>query len=140
MTPEELLRPRVIIENKWPNCPYAVGDILIQDGDYYWVVDDISWYSKIPKQDVELYPYLMRPLEWWEERKVEDMPEYIKEASSIYKIGEFIKVAEWEMESDEQDIACFRDEKDNHFTWVRAFIPATEAEYLQYVKTLNQQS
>lgn len=117
MTPEELLRPRVIIENKWPNCPYVVGDILTQDGDYYWVVNDIiSWYSKIPKQDVEPYPYLMRPLKWWEERKPEDMPPYVKGISN----GAVIKVEKV------------------HFS-TNTYLPATEAEYLQYVKTLNQQ-
>lgn len=73
MTPEELMRLRVKVENKWPNCPYEVGDILIKDGDYYWVIGDIGWCGRIPKEDVEPYPYLMRTLAWWEDRKPEDM-------------------------------------------------------------------
>lgn len=129
------MRHRVKVENKWPNCPYEVDDILIRDGDYYWVVGDVSWHGKIPKQDVEPYPYLMRPLQWWEDRKPEDMPAYVKDDAGVYK------VQEWHTEIGPK-CTVYIDTK-IHKRYVNEctecplysdILPATEAEYNEYIK------
>jgi hypothetical protein len=133
MTVEQLLRKRVVVENKWPNCPFEVGDILIKDGDYYWVVGAIGWYSKYEVEDIEPFPYLMRPLEWWEEREVSEMPEYVKDIGD----GEIFKVREW-LDNSMSVIWLNDNKKMNHTGFHQAssehFLPATPADYENYLK------
>lgn len=135
MLPEQLLQPRIKVIADMPFKPsqhmYNAGDILTDNGKT--AVLDQNGDPVFPCE-WEKYPHIFRPLEWWEDRKIEDMPQYIKEVDSLYKIGEVIKVAEWEY-CDDDMIWSFRDEKDNCFIWVRGFVPATEAEYNAYINS-----
>jgi len=65
MTVEELLMPRYKVIADYPSSPYYVGEIKDRLGD-----NVAAHFAK--------YPHLFRKLNWWEERKVEDMPEYVK--------------------------------------------------------------
>lgn len=96
MTKEELMKPRVIVENLYHDCPFSANQILYLDenkiaGPMY--VDDIA--SKSPdyilKKEADKYPYLFRELSWWEERAESDMPEYVKTDD-----GEVYKIKDWD--------------------------------------------
>lgn len=152
---DHLLRPRVVVENKWPGCQYTVGDILIKDGKYYWVVGDTGWYSKVIESDIEPYPYLMRPLSWWEHRKPEEMPEYVKlnaDGCSL-KRGTIYQVFEWGTYPDEG--RKFGNEGELYAAYIVAedtrthdkgemvtinvlhLLPVTQSQYDEYLKTIS---
>ncbi len=125
MSVDELLLPRYKSVADFPGNILPIGHITTLKGTARAIKSSMEFFDK--------YPHLFQPIEWWEERKPEEMPEYVKEINSLYKIGEVIKVAEWEMESEDTDVPCFRDQKDNHFTWVRGFVPATLEDYTEYL-------
>lgn len=79
MTVEEILRPRykVIADYPMSKMYFNIGDVLYwnQQHDSYRIDDK---KVSMAKETVESYPHLFKRLEWWEERKPEDMPEYVK--------------------------------------------------------------
>lgn len=62
---EELLKPRYKVVALWPNTEFKVGQIVT---DTYGLA--LKFYDN--------YPHLFKKLEWWEDRKPEEMPEYVK--------------------------------------------------------------
>ena len=79
MTVEELLIPRYKVTADYPGMDdsYEIGEVL--KPAYTGIVD--------------AYPHLFRKLNWWEERNVEDMPEYVKiiNGGQVGKILDVIK-------------------------------------------------
>jgi hypothetical protein len=67
MTPDELMKPRYKVIADWPNMPDSVkvGDIVNHNA----VFRDNSLCSS--------FPHLFKKLEWWHERREEDLPKYI---------------------------------------------------------------
>lgn len=86
MTPEQLLQPRIKVIADYFHSPYQIGDLLEGNGEDFHVTttsyaDDgeihyIDNYCEI--QTVKKHPHLFRELPWYEDRKPEDMPEYVK--------------------------------------------------------------
>ena len=85
---KNLLTPRYRVENPYPEMGrhnIEVGDILTdnsitavtnQNGDAIFAFE---W---------ETFPNIFKPLSWWEERALEDMPEYVKsgQGNSVRKV------------------------------------------------------
>ena len=72
----DLLAPRYKVIATWPNTYSKVGDIL---SPTYYVDKAIKFYKT--------YPHLYRELEWWEDRELSDMPEYVKQVTGdIHKV------------------------------------------------------
>ena len=93
MTPEELMRPRFKVIAPYPgsNTYFEVGEIFewSEGHDQYVIFRGPENSTGFEKYTVEKYPHLFRKLKWWEERKVEDMPEYVKNKfGRVYKINE----------------------------------------------------
>lgn len=113
MTQEELLRPRYKVIAQYPFSSHPNGEIIkaTTGGTYF-----------------DQYPHIFKKLEWWEDRKPEDMPEYIKE-------GRFIHKSTWRLNSLGEVILTVSDTdwhvNANVMHW---FQPATEQEYLEYIK------
>lgn len=137
MTTEELLKPRYkVIADFWGNH-FEVGKILElkkENGsssfEYTWYGHD-GLYSRY-ESDFKDYPHLFRKLEWWEDRKVEDMPKYIRGIKS----GRIIRVHKWDLKC-EQGWIC----SDGFNCYHReSILPATESEYLEYKKSKVTQS
>ena len=94
MTKEELLKPRWKVIADYPGRDTAgieVGDILTisnvdQPSTHY--VADSHYYINL-----DLYPHLFRKLNWWQERKKEDLPEYVlwKPTNTIMKAWKYEK-------------------------------------------------
>lgn len=122
MTKEELMKPRYKVVMDYPGSPYNINEVIEPSG--------VNMHQYLLKQ----YPDLFKPLEWWEERKVEDMPEYIKRKGCVYKISK------WDMEKNR--VAGY----DRGYWLYLApatsewhLIPATEIEYLTYINSKNKQ-
>ena len=140
MNTEQLLQPRVKLMQPYPNSGLKVGEILYKhifdNGNYCYVTnpDILLQGTSKPASDVEPNPHLFRPLEWWEDRAVEDMPEWVKWHSANSGKLYIAKVIEYT--------------KDGHFKRKpKRFVltepltagqdfPATEAEYLAYQNEL----
>lgn len=145
MSTVDLLAPRIkVIADFWDN-PFQVGDIIqfITFKNYHdfftnkvkgkdWSTDFIEvkrtccdfkqgsfvvWNLR----EFTPYPHLFQPLEWWEERKVEDMPEYVRHTS----VNKIEKVIRWCIKSQLNYVAI------KHTTWdLYHLMPATEQEYI----------
>lgn len=95
MTPEQLMQARYKVIGDYPGNNFKVGDILPRDFKVEGATltpHMVAFYDK--------YPNLFKPLDWWEERGPEDMPEYViweKElyAFKIIHINKERKTAEW---------------------------------------------
>src|SRR5690242_15646600 len=92
ITPEELLRPRYKVIAIWPGMhiePFRLNEIVTlqyyteEEGE-----DKAEGFVYIPYKHkpknfmwesfFTLFPHLFKKLEWYEERKTEEMPEYVK--------------------------------------------------------------
>jgi len=78
MTTEELLKPRYKVIADYPKSLYHVGDIL----NAGWRSEDLIYCDHDGPRWRD-YPHLFKKLEWWEDRKIEDMPEYLKQTGMV---------------------------------------------------------
>jgi len=130
MTPEELLMPRYKVIADYPNSLFKVGETLkegIVTKDYIFCDPDGPRWSQ--------FPHLFRKLNWWEERKVEDMPEYVKSLADDR--GTVFKIQKWDMgmligwiDYDKRQCASLETFKPEY-----GYFPATEQEYNDYINS-----
>jgi hypothetical protein len=111
MTIEELLRPRYVVELDYPQ-PGKDDDHKLIKGDIvmYLRVNSDMTYRRIRRcgwmsvgvpcvAHPDDYPGVFRKLNWWELRRLEDMPKYIKWDWSLTGVGKafgYEKVLRWE--------------------------------------------
>ncbi len=62
---QELLKPRIIVENNYPRSPFKHHEIINEPTD-----EQIQWAKE--------FTLNFRFLNWWEYRDVKDMPEYLQ--------------------------------------------------------------
>jgi hypothetical protein len=142
MTTEELLAPRYKVIADYPDCNFDVGAIF-RDEDFYIGPKQV-------RHCFSDYPHLFKLLEWYEERDIKDMPEYVKfndERNSILSYGkdeepEIHKVIRhWATSLDTNlrysNSDNFISEWNNVNYHYGQFLPATEQEYLTYQSTLK---
>jgi hypothetical protein len=70
MRAKELLKPRFEVIGKYPNSNYKLNQII--------ETEENNYLEGFPSSYFEEYPNLFRKLNWWELRKVEDMPMKLK--------------------------------------------------------------
>jgi hypothetical protein len=87
MTAEELLKPRFEVIADFPLLKNKVGEIIIAKKPYWRIELDFLFLNS-SNISPEAYPHLFRKLNWWEHRKIEDMPKKvgIKETNETYEI------------------------------------------------------
>lgn len=132
MTPTELLQPRVLAigtEDGTPNYPRSEvksGDILTLTPNPYSYITEYG--VSVTKTEVDDFPSHYRPLEWWEMREPEQMPEYVKQLDMIHpsKNWELVN-GRWRFE---------------YGPFGRQFIdgkmqPATNEQYIRYVDAIR---
>jgi len=85
MTAKELLIPRYQVIADYPNSPYKIG--AIAKGNECLVNPEC----------LDKYPHLFRKLNWWEHRKIEEMPKRLI-CKAIPDDTEIIEIEEWDME------------------------------------------
>jgi len=131
LTTEQLMKPRYKVIAYYPGCPFNVGNILMQavdNGKLFWSkLETGEWGAQV--NDIHLYPHLFQPLQWWQERDVKDMPEYVKHIQT----GRVCRVAD----ANEKYPSGFMIDYPMTECWIvyKDCIPCTEAEYQQYIKS-----
>lgn len=136
MTTEELLKPRYKVIADYPGSQYSAGDILTVIGTELYTKGSIEFF--------EQYPHLFKSLQWWEDRKPEDMPEYVKIVERPWfvdkklNIGDIAKIHKHFTNSlgDCNPYGC--QVFGNDFMSYYKCVPATETEYNEYIKTVSK--
>lgn len=136
MTNEQLFKPRYKVIIDYPDRAFEM-DLALE----YNPVDSCFENSKASGQTIEpeKYPKVFQKLFWFEARKTEDMPQYLKIENRIWKIKRWKKtifeldwspVNEIDRDGETENFAgiCWHFSKNNSF-------PATEEEYLTYINS-----
>lgn len=139
MTIEDLMKPRYKVIADYPQPPFT-NDLYNVDNEHIFIEGDLlvqcnvngaltfKRYGRLGHMSVgvpccahpEKFPKIFKKLEWWEDRKPEDMPLYIKywDTSLYFPVDRVCKGSE----------APFKD------TWTSSnFQPATLEEYNAYI-------
>lgn len=130
MTNEELLIPRWKVISDFPfNKYYPVGKIIIDNGKDAAKIEN---GHDVFACDWNEFPHIFKKLQWYEERKIEDLPKYVINKTAIPKV--IIPVA-WVLEEDTHN---FKYEKQlfavcNGRYYPFGLMPATEKEYNEFV-------
>jgi hypothetical protein len=125
MTNEKLLIPRYEVIADYPNSDFKVGSILTNNG-----LINGWWYDgKTYTTGVDKYPHLFKPLQWWEKRNVEDLPEYVYDKS--YK--QIFKIERWEYNVD--NVITYAKVKTGYLSCMSDLILLTEQKYLEYINS-----
>lgn len=126
---QELLRPRYKVIALFPGSKRMVGDIVeFQDLP--------GWPTKEYYED---FPHLFRKLEWYQERRIEDMPYYLKRKGEVVKVDQQFKMENLndpDKPYDQWSHFISNGKSSNYIFWN----PATEAEYTTYLSSLNNAS
>jgi len=124
---EHLLKPRYKV-TRYPHYPFD-GDVLIVTGTGELIHEEEGYPQSIYKimlSDVEQCPHLFRKMSWWEDRKPEEMPGYVKAKSNCWVIDNYYPAN------------CIEETKViQQKDGLNFFEPATEQEYLTYQSSLK---
>lgn len=142
LTVEQLLKPRFKCIRTYPRSPFEVGETIELTSAY-----DIKRAFHIPDNGSSIYyyddfadhPHLFESMEWHEERKLKDMPLYCK----LVKNGVVLKSLYWStvgVVSNSGVCSSFN----AHFKRGIVYndtqlLPATHAEYIEHLKTIEKQ-
>lgn len=121
MSIEELLLPRYKLLADYPLNILEIGAVFDRCTEFQCVFFD-------------KYPHLFRKLEWWEERKIEDMTAYVKLVIDN-NIGFVHKVEKWSGANIHGVPLYEYKNKVGYQTTlsVTDLLPATESEYNEYI-------
>ncbi len=122
----KLLEPRIMVRHDYPDSPFDKNEILSMH-----VGESSIWFHAhgdyLPKVGVDKYiadgANIFRYLNWWESRKIEEMPKYLRHTYS-QKVHEVVSYAEYSVGSFVAKM------KEHEFPILSNFQPITEAEYL----------
>jgi len=93
MNTKQLLEPRFLVIADFPDSDFKVGEIEDRDWEKYVngedETDGILW-------KISDFPHLFKKLNWWEYRKVEDMPKKVTLLNDKEKT--IYNIEEWDME------------------------------------------
>lgn len=132
---EQLLMPRYMVIADFWNNPFSLGQVLILEYNraqkvwFYNLVEN-DGFRIIYEIEFKEYPHLFRPMPWYEGRKVEEMPEYLKYPSApnpevfpVFKVNKWVDVSgKWEYGFNGKLVDLQND-----------FIPATSEEYISHI-------
>lgn len=128
----ELLKPRYKVQDDWPfRKDFEVGEIIQLS---FKLMEEWHFHHEITHQNYgesffTSYPNIFKKLPWHEDRKPEEMPEYVKnkcdpgQPFNVYEVKGYTgcgKVVEF---------------KDGSKGLSEYWLPATKTEYDQYIKT-----
>lgn len=126
MTTEELLLPRYKVIADYPGSIFKIGEIIEQDYmEENRPVFDMEFFLK--------YPNIFKKLEWWEDRKIDDLPEYVKFIRLDNGQLKVVKVTEWI----KKDNDIIFSDGINFYSANNGDTPATREEYEQYQQSIK---
>lgn len=118
MTPEELLKPRYKVIADYPENIFNVGEIL---------PSPLQKIKELTPQMIGMYdkyPHLFKKLEWREERKENEMPDFILDRGKVFEVHK------WRKENTIWIPLC----DDGNWHYYTPILPITEEEYLKQIK------
>lgn len=123
-----LLTNRYKVIAEYPDSTRGLGTVITIDSSKSeeWRQRHCDFHDK--------YPHLFQKLEWWEERKKEELPQYLKDINIGTTI---VKVFKWS----EQNPDCFVSEANSdsgYLSYAKHYLPATEQEYND-IKSFREQ-
>lgn len=124
MSNEELMRPRYKVIADYPGNIMPVGSIFWDDVESIEIITPTgsrSVQGSYPYRNKDKFPHLFKKLEWWEDRRPEDMPKYLNCPSRKM----FFRVERWHK-------SYFIIDGRQKMQY-RNYIPASQAEYEQYI-------
>lgn len=86
------MNPRFEIIADYPDSNFKIGEIIEFDG----IIHGTSEPQKFVRNP-EKFPHLFRKLNWWENRKVEEMPKRLI-CKAIPNDTEIMEIQEWDMD------------------------------------------
>lgn len=147
---EELLKPRYKVIADYPKSEFEIGEIIqfdrigflpmifLEDQTEGWLTDFIEKPRGSVMYSIKMfepYPHLFQPLQWWEERPIEELPLYVRfgEKGKQYAI---YKIIEWNPEHAMEDFKPwgYAERPKDYFISLRFpnNFPATREEYDNY--------
>jgi hypothetical protein len=126
MTPEQLLAPRYEVIAEDTTGDFVKGQILVRDDEDILFSNYFGF--EISEDTIKALPHLFNPLQWWEQRKVNEMPKYVKTGS-----GNRIAKARFDMQ-DTSAYFMFLDHEVHPYS-PSGWFPATEEEYNKYINS-----
>lgn len=151
MSIEDLLKPRYKVIADYPDSECFVGTIIEQSGDRYR--DELGFLLQQTNKP-EHYPVIFKELGWWEMRKVEDMPEYVKQTGMVngadepvpdicLKVKKHFNAGNGEWRDDSIHIFC----ADSYISTLKncsysysVWLPATKEDYETYLNTTQNKN
>ncbi len=123
MTPEQLLKRRWQLIAPYPGSAYkfSLYGILTDGGDDYAYGENPN--NKVHIETIEMCTANFTEIEWWEHRKVEDMPKYLRINGRLEKVKEHLM----------DDCQFIIDDGFNYKYRYYGSAPASEDEYLQSI-------
>lgn len=125
------MRPRFKCIADYPGSDYSVGQIIPLTNHH-----SNEFYSRTEDDDVieqesfyKQYPHIFKRLQWWEDRDISELPEYVKNAAD----GIVFKVEYNFNGHTPSDVHTWNEEARVPF-WhsLHHLLPATESDYIQY--------
>jgi hypothetical protein len=78
MTANQLLIPRYIVIDNYPDSPFKVGDIITYVREVAQAYDQWEIAGKqFTSNGINKYPNIFRKLNWWEHREKHELPQYV---------------------------------------------------------------
>jgi len=120
----DLMNVRFKLIAGYPGCEIPVGSIIDMRSDYL---------QSVGIHTLNNYPHLFQKLEWWMERKPEEMPQYISIGKSVYPVvewgpmGDLTSLIISHYGVDERIILDYMDDPK----------PGTREQFDQYLKTVK---
>jgi len=116
-TIDHFLTQRFEVIGDYPNSRYDVGEV-------FWA------YTEMDESFYLAYPNLFRKLNWWENRKEEDMPEYLKIDYNSNGSFKYYKIEKWLHDNKVGKINDLQVCSLNIWPPEKTFQPCSEEEYL----------
>ena len=129
-----------MVEAECPNSPFRVGDIIYKPHPEDMLVNDKDLYTQIQvfgRKSISDFPHIFRPMHWSEGRTLDEMPKYLRRIRSG---NEVVKVHEYRLIRGKRWVVPEWAKKVGYDSIVTDYLPATEAEYLEYLKSKNNES
>jgi hypothetical protein len=135
MEPNDLMKPRYEVIADYPGSPFNIGDIFKTryGGSCGQVADVYMQFGDDKIIPVDGYPEIFRPLAWWEKRELEDLPKYVK-----YEDGSVEQVSQWTLGRNNVPVTFTVIGEKGHIMFHPLILPATEAEYYDYITQKNK--
>lgn len=145
MTPDELLKPRYKVIADYPDNILPVGSIFWDDCESIEIISPSGAYSvqsSYPYRNKDKYPHLFRPLEWYEERKAEDMPQYVifHQPYAHFVKGEIHNLIQLSTGQTSSFVWLRAQNPSEYLIPLSALLPTTEEEYNKYIQSCNSQN